>query len=299
MIPLTDPTKLDTLPTSKNLSAYKRFLISLHSRGILSLTGTTTGSANAYVLTPTTALTAYVAGLTARVVLSFTNTGAATLNISGLGAKSIKDQAGTALVANAMVSGQEADLVYDGTNFVLLNPAVPTRTELGYVSGVTSAIQTQINLKAALDSPTFTGDPKAPTPAAADNDTSIPTTAWVQTELKAPTTIGSVTPNTGKFTVVSLNSLLGLKTFSIDSTAGAITLTGTSTGLVLIRGAIANNNFCDLVLMQSFGTTVVVGSTTFGTPPARTYAQSGAELTLDLDASGNQGTYTGTWVLIQ
>ena len=29
MIPLTDPTKLDTLPTSKNLSGYKRFLVSL------------------------------------------------------------------------------------------------------------------------------------------------------------------------------------------------------------------------------------------------------------------------------
>ncbi|WP_218571770.1 hypothetical protein [Stutzerimonas degradans] len=34
--------------------------------------------------------------------------------------------------------------------------------------------------KAGLESPTFTGDPKAPTPAAADNDTSIATTAFVR-----------------------------------------------------------------------------------------------------------------------
>jgi hypothetical protein len=34
---------------------------------------------------------------------------------------------------------------------------------------------------ATLASPTFTGDPKAPTPAAGDNDTSIATTAFVQT----------------------------------------------------------------------------------------------------------------------
>src|SRR3990167_983658 len=129
------------------------FCRELFTLGQMVLTGTTTGSANAYVLTPTPALTAYAAGITVRVVLNFTNTGAATLNISGLGAKSIKDQAGTALVANAMMSGQEADLVYDGTNFILLNPAVPTRTELGYVSGVTSALQTQIDTHAAAADP--------------------------------------------------------------------------------------------------------------------------------------------------
>lgn len=36
---------------------------------------------------------------------------------------------------------------------------------------------------ATLDSPTFTGDPKAPTPDPGDNDTSIATTAFVQSEL--------------------------------------------------------------------------------------------------------------------
>lgn len=38
-------------------------------------------------------------------------------------------------------------------------------------------------IKADLASPTFTGDPKAPTPAADDDDTSIATTSYVQTEL--------------------------------------------------------------------------------------------------------------------
>lgn len=37
--------------------------------------------------------------------------------------------------------------------------------------------------KAPLASPVFTGDPKAPTPAAADNDTSIATTAFVKTAI--------------------------------------------------------------------------------------------------------------------
>ena len=38
-------------------------------------------------------------------------------------------------------------------------------------------------LKAPIDSPTFTGDPKAPTPSAGDNDTSIATTAFVATAI--------------------------------------------------------------------------------------------------------------------
>jgi hypothetical protein len=52
-------------------------------------------------------------------------------------------------------------------------------------SGVTSLVSDQaaqdsaIALKAPLVSPVFTGDPKAPTPTAGDNDTSIATTAFV------------------------------------------------------------------------------------------------------------------------
>jgi len=43
-------------------------------------------------------------------------------------------------------------------------------------------VDTQDALKAPLASPTFTGDPKAPTPATADNDTSIATTAYVKAQ---------------------------------------------------------------------------------------------------------------------
>jgi hypothetical protein len=57
---------------------------------------------------------------------------------------------------------------------------------------------------AALASPTFTGDPKAPTPATADNDTSIATTAFVKAQgyatLASPTFTGdpkAPTPTAG------------------------------------------------------------------------------------------------------
>lgn len=47
------------------------------------------------------------------------------------------------------------------------------------ISGLISALAA----KAALASPTFTGDPKAPTPSPGDNGTSIATTAFVRAEL--------------------------------------------------------------------------------------------------------------------
>jgi hypothetical protein len=66
-------------------------------------------------------------------------------------------------------------------------------TELGYLDGVTSAIQTQLDAKLAtatasstyapLASPALTGVPTAPTAAANTNTTQIATTAYVQTEI--------------------------------------------------------------------------------------------------------------------
>jgi hypothetical protein len=66
-------------------------------------------------------------------------------------------------------------------------------TELGYLDGVTSAIQTQIDSKLAtataastyapLASPALTGVPTAPTAAANTNTTQIATTAYVQAEI--------------------------------------------------------------------------------------------------------------------
>lgn len=64
-----------------------------------------------------------------------------------------------------------------------LDGITATVTELNYTDGVTSSIQTQLNAKAALASPTFTGTPKAPTADAGTNTTQIATTAYVKTEI--------------------------------------------------------------------------------------------------------------------
>lgn len=53
--------------------------------------------------------------------------------------------------------------------------------EIGYLNGVTSAIQTQLNDKAPLASPALTGTPTAPTATAGTNTTQVATTAFVST----------------------------------------------------------------------------------------------------------------------
>ena len=69
----------------------------------------------------------------------------------------------------------------------ILAGATPSTTELNYVDGVTSAIQTQIDTKAPLDSPTLTGTPTLPTgtiattQTAGNNSTAVATTAFVGT----------------------------------------------------------------------------------------------------------------------
>jgi phage gp45-like len=57
---------------------------------------------------------------------------------------------------------------------------------------ISTATQTALTLKADLASPVFTGDPRAPTPAANDNDNSIATTAFVTNAVTA----GTVPPAT-------------------------------------------------------------------------------------------------------
>lgn len=56
-----------------------------------------------------------------------------------------------------------------------------TVSELNYVDGVTSNIQTQLNAKATTESPTLTGTPKAPTASADTNNSQIATTAFAKT----------------------------------------------------------------------------------------------------------------------
>lgn len=84
---------------------------------------TTEGRAGALTLTPTPAISAYSAPQRFRVKFSRASTGSDTLNVSGRGAKSLKQYDSTgAKVAAVFAVNQLADVEYDGTDFVMLDP---------------------------------------------------------------------------------------------------------------------------------------------------------------------------------
>lgn len=84
---------------------------------------TSAGVAPNFKLEPSPALAVYAAGQRFRVKFSAAVSGSATLNVSGLGAKSIKqyDSAGNK-VAPVIVANQLADVEYDGVDWVILDP---------------------------------------------------------------------------------------------------------------------------------------------------------------------------------
>jgi len=87
--------------------------------------GTTGGGTTAYTLTLTPALTAYVAGQRFFIKMNATNTGASTLNVNGLGAKTIKKFTGTDVASGDLLINSIVELVYDGTNLLILSTTSP------------------------------------------------------------------------------------------------------------------------------------------------------------------------------
>ena len=79
-----------------------------------------TGTATGHILTPPTALVSYTPGLCLLYKAGVTNTGAITVNVSGLGVKSIKTMAGDDPTAGDIVAGYQMLVSYDGTNFVMV-----------------------------------------------------------------------------------------------------------------------------------------------------------------------------------
>ena len=103
-------------------------------------TATAGGAANAYTLTNSpamTAATAYAVGQAFTFKATFANTGTATLNVDGLGAKTIKKLGGASdLIQNDIITNQMVKVVYDGTNFQIVNPS---SVLVVYSSGVSYA----------------------------------------------------------------------------------------------------------------------------------------------------------------
>jgi ribosomal protein S19 len=98
------------------------------------------GSPTVYVVTLSPVPAAYTTGMTVifKVGSGDTNTGACTINVNSLGAKSIKTPDGSDPEAGAMIAGQIAVIVYDGTNFQLVS--VPSEMQISEFATTTEMV---------------------------------------------------------------------------------------------------------------------------------------------------------------
>lgn len=117
------------------------------------------GTANAYVITPSPVITAYASGQGVSFKVSNTNTGACTINVNGLGAQTILKH-GVAISSGDLVAGRVYEVIHDGTNFQLQSPTPPasgndpqaiTSTDAGSASGPVFDYYRNSTSPAALD----------------------------------------------------------------------------------------------------------------------------------------------------
>ncbi len=99
------------------------------------------GTANALTATLAPAPLALVAGMAARIKIAANNTGAATLNVNGLGVKAIKRLGGAAVVADDLVAGQILTLVYDGATWRSVSALASDQRAAGVAPLTTYLIQ--------------------------------------------------------------------------------------------------------------------------------------------------------------
>lgn len=87
------------------------------------------GANDTYAITLSPALSAYTTGMAIRFKANTANTGAATLNVNSLGAKTIVKGVNTTLADGDIAAGMFCTVIYDGTNFVLQNQNANTITQ--------------------------------------------------------------------------------------------------------------------------------------------------------------------------
>jgi len=99
----------------------------------------TTGTVNTYTLSPSPSILSYSAGDTYNVIFNIANTGPSTINISNLGVKSLVYPPDSPLSSGNLLTSVVYQIVYDGTNFQVLNPTTlasspPTFIQMGFQS---------------------------------------------------------------------------------------------------------------------------------------------------------------------
>lgn len=100
-----------------------------------------------------------------------------------------------------------------------------------------ASLEAAMTLKAPIDSPEFTGTPKAPTPVPTSNSTDLATTEWVKT-IVSGIDLSGVQKNTIFVSDADLNTLLGDQSYICT---GTLSNTPISTTYCIVRGYDTSN----------------------------------------------------------
>lgn len=106
-----------------------------YNDGVASATGT-----DAYAITVVPAITVYATNQEFTFIADVANTGACTLNVSALGAKTIKKNVSSDLETGDIVAGQIVKVIYDGTAFQMVSRTSATQQ---YVNVSNSGVDTR------------------------------------------------------------------------------------------------------------------------------------------------------------
>jgi hypothetical protein len=115
----------------------------------------TGGTSNAYTVTPSPAITDYGSHQFFILAIDRANTGAATINVNGLGTRNLQKLSRTsvpgALASGDLQPGMNVPCWYDGTRFILMLPGVPTTGSNGNGSYIRMPTGVQICWKQIED----------------------------------------------------------------------------------------------------------------------------------------------------
>jgi hypothetical protein len=231
----------------------------------------TVSGTNILTATITRSITAYAAGQSFTFIVPNTITGAATININSLGAKSITKNGSTALAAGDMVAGEICYIEYDGTRFQKIDSVSPT------------ALQNALNLIAtvSLNAASVTG----------------------ALSVGANATVSGTLGVTGAVALASTLTVAGLSALNGGSTTTTPTLFDSSTKIattafVQNSNAAIQGDFKNLKIntvgVNNFSSVVTADSVLLSNAAGQYYSLRSVSGTASIAASGLNGLDTGT-----
>jgi len=254
---------------------------------------TSVSGTNAITATGAIGMSAYVAGQRFSFVAAGTNTGAATININSIGAKSLTKNGTTALAAGEVTSGTVYQIVYDGTQFQLLNPTI-TSIVSSFSAGTTGLTPNTSTTGAVTLAGTL-GVANGGTGAATLTSNAVVLgngTSAVQTV--APSTSGNVLQSDGTTWTSAANQYIGVGQTLQNPTRAAGTTYTNSTGKpiqVIVGFSSASGGSQVIYASINGGSNVIIG---YSVPNTGGYPSISATVIVPVGATYNITASSGS-----